>query len=346
MTETIEIWLSNEQKTLLCGTGLGKTIYSLPLEILLSGDLGSGKTTFLQGLASGLGIAERIVSPTFALEQRYRMQTNAHSSEKKAEFIHIDLYRLEPTQARRLLHTTDDHHGIRCIEWWERAESIPTGPAIRITMTEKQHAGVLGRIVTIVFDDAKIPQRETIERWREDVMLPHHIRRHCDAVADLCDELAGCMLKRGIPVRPKLLRAAAEVHDLLRFLDFRAGGFAGEQHSPQELACWDAIRLQYPNLKHEPACAVLLESRDFSALAAIVAVHGLVLPSPERRTIEQQLLFYADKRVMVDKRVTLDERFADFAKRYSDSKRSEDGETWYREAKNVEADLFPDGCPV
>jgi hypothetical protein len=215
-----------------------------------------------------------------------------------------------------------------------------------VTLTERKQDGVLGRNASIVFDDAKIPQRETIEKWRDDVALPHHIRRHCDAVADLCDELSGHMLMQGIPVRPKLLRAAAEVHDLLRFLDFRDGGYPGEKHSPQELACWDAIRMQYPGLKHEPACAAFLESRRFCALAAIVAVHGLTLPSPSRRTIEQQLLFYADKRVMVDKRVTLEDRFADFTKRYSDGKRSKDGETWYKEAKGVETDLFPDGCPV
>ncbi len=345
MTEQIDLWLADEQKTTLCGKGLSKSIYDLPLEILLTGDLGAGKTTFLQGLATGLGIEGRIVSPTFALEQRYRIQTD-DCHELKAEFIHIDLYRLEPPQARQLLYATDNHQGLRCIEWWERAQYIPAGPAIHVTLTEKQHEGVLGRSAIVVFDDAKIPQRETIEQWREDVMLPHHIRKHCDAVADLCDKFAAYMLERGFPVRPKLLRAAAEVHDLLRFLDFRAGGFTGEKYSPQELACWDAIRLQYLDLKHEPACAALLESRGFPALAAIVAVHGLTLPSPSRSTIEQQILFYADKRVIVDKRVSLDDRFADFAKRYSDGKRSEDAETWYKEAKGVEDELFPDGCPV
>ncbi len=345
MNEKIELWLADEQKTALCGSGLSKSLYALPLELLLSGDLGAGKTTFLQGFAKGLGIENRIVSPTFALEQRYRMPTD-NLFEPKAEFTHIDLYRLDALQARHVLHATDDHRGLRCIEWWERAECLPAGPAIRVTMKENKHDGILGRSVAIVFDDADIPEREVIEQWREDVMLPAHIRRHCDAVADMCHDLAQQMLQRGIPVRPKLLRAAAEVHDLLRFLDFRDGGYTGKQSSSQEQACWDAIRKLYPGMKHEPACAALLESRGFFALAAIVAVHGLVLPSPRRRTIEQQLLFYADKRVMVDKRVTLDERFADFAKRYSDGKRSQDAETWYREAKSVEADLFPDGCPV
>lgn len=58
-------------------------------EILaLTGDLGSGKTTFIQGLAQGLEIKGRIISPTFILMRTYELP------EEKA-FYHIDLYRLE-----------------------------------------------------------------------------------------------------------------------------------------------------------------------------------------------------------------------------------------------------------
>ncbi len=58
-------------------------------EILaLTGDLGSGKTTFIQGLAEGLGAKTRIISPTFILMRTYELP------EEKA-FYHIDLYRIE-----------------------------------------------------------------------------------------------------------------------------------------------------------------------------------------------------------------------------------------------------------
>ena len=49
----------------------------------LSGDLGSGKTTFVQGFAQGLGITSKIISPTFILMRKYQ------------NFYHVDLYRLE-----------------------------------------------------------------------------------------------------------------------------------------------------------------------------------------------------------------------------------------------------------
>ncbi|MDO8504037.1 MAG: tRNA (adenosine(37)-N6)-threonylcarbamoyltransferase complex ATPase subunit type 1 TsaE [bacterium] len=57
-------------------------------EILaLTGELGSGKTTFVQGLAEGLGVGNRIISPTFILVREYSI--------KGKKFYHIDLYRLE-----------------------------------------------------------------------------------------------------------------------------------------------------------------------------------------------------------------------------------------------------------
>ncbi|MBI4153551.1 tRNA (adenosine(37)-N6)-threonylcarbamoyltransferase complex ATPase subunit type 1 TsaE [Candidatus Woesebacteria bacterium] len=53
----------------------------------LSGDLGSGKTTFVQGFAEGLGVTARIISPTFILVRKYE------TGDKN--FYHVDLYRLE-----------------------------------------------------------------------------------------------------------------------------------------------------------------------------------------------------------------------------------------------------------
>jgi tRNA threonylcarbamoyladenosine biosynthesis protein TsaE len=51
------------------------------------GELGSGKTTFIQGLAKGLGITRRIISPTFIIVRHYKI--------KSGNFYHIDLYRTE-----------------------------------------------------------------------------------------------------------------------------------------------------------------------------------------------------------------------------------------------------------
>jgi len=58
--------------------------------IALYGDLGSGKTTFTQGIATALGVKESVTSPTFVLMKRYAT-VNSHFK----QFIHIDAYRLQ-----------------------------------------------------------------------------------------------------------------------------------------------------------------------------------------------------------------------------------------------------------
>jgi len=56
--------------------------------VALSGELGAGKTTFIQGLAKGLGVKERVLSPTFIIMRKY-------TTPKEFDFYHVDLYRLE-----------------------------------------------------------------------------------------------------------------------------------------------------------------------------------------------------------------------------------------------------------
>jgi tRNA threonylcarbamoyladenosine biosynthesis protein TsaE len=55
--------------------------------LALHGDMGVGKTTFVQGLAHGLGVAEHVTSPTFAIYSVYRGMTR--------RLVHLDAYRLE-----------------------------------------------------------------------------------------------------------------------------------------------------------------------------------------------------------------------------------------------------------
>ncbi len=67
-------------------TGSQKTAVVLALH----GDLGSGKTTFLQGFAKGLGIEEVVNSPTFVIMKRFQI-----SDFRFQNFYHLDCYRLE-----------------------------------------------------------------------------------------------------------------------------------------------------------------------------------------------------------------------------------------------------------
>jgi len=85
--------------------------------IALHGDLGAGKTCFIQGYAAALGIDEPITSPTYTI---------IGECEGRLPLHHIDLYRLSgPEEAIGLgLEEYFDANGITAIEWAERAEGL------------------------------------------------------------------------------------------------------------------------------------------------------------------------------------------------------------------------------
>lgn len=338
MKDPLTIRLDNTEKTSSFGHSLASSLYSLPVDVVLSGPVGAGKTTFVQGLAKGLGITEPVLSPTYALEQRYE-------TDKGYPFLHLDLYRIEKSRVAETLAHSDTHEGIRCIEWADRMDERDDAGHGRISVALEEEDD--GRVCRIVFDDAPIPLREQIEEWRDEVKLPEHIARHCDAVAAFAVKCAAALSAEGIVVRPLLLQRAAEVHDLFRFVDFREGAAPdGHADDPASRDTWNIWKEHFSGLRHEAACAAFLREKKFDTLATVVETHGLQLPSPERVTVEQQLLFYADKRVNVDQVVSLDERFEDFSKRYGNGTMSEEGKMWLEEAKSVEKKLFPDGAPI
>ena len=328
MLDQCNIWLPNAEITQFCAKSILATIYRTPITLTLQGDLGAGKTTLLQGFIRAAGVSNHITSPTYALEQRYESSLGTIS--------HIDLYRLDTEAAARFMSELDTDFALRCIEWPERAQEIGD-----INLTLREDSNNTGRFLEIVFRDIPLPTEEHISVWRDEVSLPQNIIDHCDAVASFAEILATDLLSRGIALRPLALKRAAQVHDLLRFVDFSAG--AGPELQTKTPEIWRQIQQEYTGLRHEEACAKFLETRGFKELASIVLVHGLMLPTPKRTTIEQQLLFYADKRVTQDTVVSLDERFADFQKRYTSGQRTKEGDIWLKEAKAMEKELFPLG---
>ncbi|HVC70216.1 MAG TPA: tRNA (adenosine(37)-N6)-threonylcarbamoyltransferase complex ATPase subunit type 1 TsaE [Acidimicrobiales bacterium] len=93
--------------------------------ILLVGDLGTGKTTFSQGLARGLGVTEAVTSPTFTLVRAYRCD-GAAGRPGIGTLLHADLYRLD--RIREIVElgigemVEDD--SVAVIEWGDMAGSL------------------------------------------------------------------------------------------------------------------------------------------------------------------------------------------------------------------------------
>jgi len=111
----MEIITQNEKETQKLGKDLGQEIKKGKAVVIgLEGDLGSGKTTFVQGLAQGLEIKDKITSPTFVIIKKY-------------DFLyHIDCYRIESKDLIKLdfKEIISQANNIVVIEWAERVKDI------------------------------------------------------------------------------------------------------------------------------------------------------------------------------------------------------------------------------
>ena len=130
----MELITKGARKTQEFGAKVAADITSgrLSNTIALSGELGSGKTTFVQGLAKGLGITGRIISPTFIIVRKYPIGSK-HKSLKFKDFYHVDLYRLEGELDKEVFnlglpYAWSEPENIIVIEWAEKIQSlIPSG---------------------------------------------------------------------------------------------------------------------------------------------------------------------------------------------------------------------------
>ena len=133
MTSDISIITCSHEETGLFGEFLGGIIPEGTV-LTLDGDLGSGKTTLVQGLAKGLGISEKyyITSPTYTLIHEYW---------GRCRFFHVDLYRLtNPLELDELgFEEIISGDGVVAIEWPDKLPQnyLATCLAIKIDMMDE-----------------------------------------------------------------------------------------------------------------------------------------------------------------------------------------------------------------
>ena len=127
------------EETQAFGERLGRLLRAGDV-VALRGELGSGKTTFVQGIAQGMGISPQLVkSPTFVIEREYA---------GPVPLIHIDGYRLEsaPSIAWLDLDLMFSPQKITVIEWAERFEGLLPEDAITLRL---EHVSVNRRRITV-----------------------------------------------------------------------------------------------------------------------------------------------------------------------------------------------------
>ena len=116
MHRALKVTTTSPEETRILGAALAPTL--LPGDVIsLSGDLGSGKTAFVQGLAAALGVQQRVTSPSFTIVHQYAA---------RYPIVHLDVYRLESFQEVLDLGFEEflDPQAILVLEWGDAVEPL------------------------------------------------------------------------------------------------------------------------------------------------------------------------------------------------------------------------------
>ncbi len=130
---TLRISSDSLEKTELIAARIGSRLRGGE-SIVLSSDLGGGKTAFVRGLAKGMGSTNHVASPTFTIEREY------HAYEKNLTIYHYDFYRLHAAGIilNELVDTSADPGAIIVVEWGRIVDSVLPNERINVTI---EHSG-------------------------------------------------------------------------------------------------------------------------------------------------------------------------------------------------------------
>jgi len=126
--------------------------------VLLEGPLGAGKTTFVQGVARGLGVTERVTSPTFTVVRQHA----CHGHPSISTLHHADVYRIHHLDevVDLALGELVEERGVALVEWGELAASVFGDDVLRLSIAVDDDDV---RIVTVTMTTED--RRESLDAW-------------------------------------------------------------------------------------------------------------------------------------------------------------------------------------
>lgn len=139
---TLVVHTQGSDETQAVGAVLGQLVAGGQV-LALSGDLGAGKTTFVQGVATGMGVRSRVTSPTFVL-------INEYEAAQGRRLVHADTYRLADAAilldaatfglAELLDDASRDDATVVAVEWAERVRPLWPEGTLQIELVADPHA--------------------------------------------------------------------------------------------------------------------------------------------------------------------------------------------------------------
>lgn len=274
--------------------------------ILIYWELWAWKTSFVSFLLASLWVKQKVKSPSYSLSHNYDSDFSS--------IWHYDLYRLEDTKK---FYEIDEHFfsdDLVIVEWAQRLNIKPNNRIeIHINLHKSQREFKF-KFYWTSLSETKI--EELINKYK----VPQHILKHINAVTYVADSVANSLVKRWILVDKNLVHTWARLHDLLRYIDFKwwlKREKIPYKYSDEDFDFWTKVAKDFKWMHHAISAWDILENMWYKEIWNVIKAHKSRQIFEWLNTIEEKIVYYADKRVLHDKQVSLNERLADAKVRYA-----------------------------
>ncbi|MCT4592234.1 MAG: tRNA (adenosine(37)-N6)-threonylcarbamoyltransferase complex ATPase subunit type 1 TsaE [Candidatus Gracilibacteria bacterium] len=283
--------------------------------VLLSGEMGSGKTIFSKAFLRTFKNDIKPKSPTFTIIEEYGVGDLC--------LVHVDLYRLgknkDPDIYKYLQEKILDKNAVLIIEWAENLLDFEL-PEHRIELDFEYGEGEFERKISFRFVDKGYPDIKQVRGLLDEFKTPLHVQHHSKKVANLGIFMASNLSKQGILVDEKLVYNSGLLHDLVRLVNFPKIDFENgfiEEITEEKKAIWLNQWKKYKNIHHAELGADILKDRGFMSCADMIRVHRSRAIESKIPTLEEKIIYISDKKALHDKLVKVKERIEDAKTRHN-----------------------------
>ena len=305
-------------------------IYSFS-NILISWEMWSGKTHFIQFLLKELWVKEKIKSPTYTLANHYKSPI--------WNIWHYDVYRIDENQDFLDIEEHFISNDLVIVEWAEKLKSKPDNRIeIKISPWKTPNSN---RIFDFKFFWTSLSTIQ-INKLFKKYNTPKHVLRHIYLVTHVADRISKNLIENWILIDSKLVHCWAMLHDVIRYIDFK--WWIQKDRIPYnvsdiEIKNWEKICKMYKWFHHADAAWEILEQMWYLEIWKVIRAHKSRQILDSLNTIEEKIVYYADKKVLHDKEVNIKERLIDWNKRYGEEGKKGYWKVLYKELMKLEKEL-------
>lgn len=325
----LEFHSSSAEETKQIAAKLAGEMYP-GISILLSGEMGAGKTHFIQGyLSKKIDKNISVSSPTYTLRQLYTSENE--------NFAHYDFYRLkENAFVDSLDEDMLDENTTTFLEWPEKISSDKISkPRVEVFIEKISESE---RKIRIEFIGFSLPSDE-LEKLIDYYRVPQHIKNHIYSVEKVSLAVTDHLIAGGALLNREFIRQTALLHDTVRYIDFR-GGLVRENFQyevdDETWNFWNEMQEKYRGEHHADVIAAILSSKGYALLGEVIIAHKSNTIFEGFATTAEKILYYSDKRCKNENIVPLLDRIEDLRDRYGDLK---DDEKFWKNLREKNLDL-------